>query len=253
MQKLVLMVLAMFVMSGCGTLTDITPSYVSSLVSSKPSEEKAVKTSESKPRTQSFKRDLKPSENAEATKQICNGKKGKGRSLLFEYVNKKPEHMYKDFKLSDVSVCEEKGVEEALFVRGDEFIKVRLDRDDTEGGVINVLNLKHYQGGDTKAKKGIKWWIVGSYYVDYYEGIVIETNVAYLDYIINDKTSLSISRHITQNEEALDSIDLYGNIDIGGIIGNFETKDNRHKEQSSEPKNETSATDSALNKLKSFF
>jgi len=253
MQKLVVIVFSMFVMSGCGSLSSITPSYVSSLVSSKPSEEKAVQTSQSKPQGQSFKRDLKPSENAAATKQICNGKKSEAKSLLFEYVNKKAEGSYKGFKLSDVAVCEEKGVEEALFVRGDEFIKVRLDRDDTEGGVINVLNLKHYQGGDTKAKKGIKWWIVGSHYVDYYQGIVIETNVIYLDYIINDKTSLSISRYITQNEEGLDTIELYGNIDIGGIIGNFETEDNWHKEQSSEPKNETSVTDSALNKLKKFF
>jgi hypothetical protein len=253
MQKLVLMVLAMFVMSGCGTLSDITPSSLSSLVSSKPSEAKPVQASESKSQSKSFKRDLKPSENAAATKQICNGKKSDAKSLLVEYVNKKPEGIYKDFKLADVSVCEEEGVEEALFVRGDESIKVRLDRDDTEGGVINVLNLKHYQGGDTKAKKGIKWWILGSHYVDYYQGIVIETNVAYLDYIINDKTSLSISRHLTDNEEGLDTIDIYGNIDIGGIIGNFETKDNWHKASSQDSSNERSTTDSALNKLKSFF
>lgn len=261
MRNILLVVISLVWFSGCAEISDINPSYVSSLMSDSGTkkEETTQNPNEVKHTPQTLNaKEPRSKAGAEDNYNICNGQEISKSKILFKYVHKEPGSNYKGFELYDVVACDGGSFEEAVFVRQSsaEVIRAILDLNDENGGIIKNLDLKRYYG-KSKESVGIENWVEGSYIVDYYEGVIIETQEAYLDFIINENTVLSISLFLQEGGATLGTIAMYGNIDVEGVIRNFKPskKPTSHSASrvESSPAKETSVTDSAVNALKSFF
>ncbi|MBU0720895.1 hypothetical protein KJ877_06090 [bacterium] len=214
---------------------------------------------------------LRPVSDDPCFADVCCKRKAGESKILKQYLHNEPQNMFVGFELYEAAACKGQDTEDALFVRGDgrEIIRVTLNMNDKKGGVIKNINLQRHQSASNDIN-GIEWWSEGEWYNKTYQGRIVKTKQAYLDYIINDTTSLSFT---SKNEDIdLGPLDLYGNVDIKGIIFHFnphlkdeegavssksdentKSQDNEDAEASLMDSVSDADIDKAANFLKSFF
>jgi hypothetical protein len=182
------------------------------------------------------------------TKVCCGSVSGKS-----EVLSKSLTPNYKGYKLAGSGVCDAMGIssalginsiEGALYTKGSDNVQITLNLDDADAGTVQktkknlddgygvvVSQIKDYE---SYSKAGLK----------YYYGVLMPMNQETLDIIINDTTTLTLSR--IKKANALDLKTFANAIDISAL---------KESAKNSPKKSATSEIDAhkAINMLKSFF
>ncbi len=192
---------------------------------------------------------------------VCCGKTSGESQVLASAL----KSSFKGYKLVGSGICDAMGlgslfgitsVEGALYKKGDDFIQVTLNMDDEEGGMLRKTK-KNLDAGYSLPVDSIKNYSdkkrVGG--VKVIQGELMPMKQETIEYIIDSKTSLTISR-IRKNNKGVSLIKV---VDSSGGVNLKKLQKSLKKsksEEASKPKEDKEADvdiDQAVNLLKSFF
>lgn len=191
--------------------------------------------------------------------QVCCGKTSGESKILASSLS----NSFKGYSLVGSGVCDAlgiasllgiKSIEGALYSKNDDYIQVTLNMDDSQGGMLRDtkknLDAGHSLGMVNKIKNySDKKKING---VQVIQGELLPMKQETIEYIINSKTSLTISR-IKKNSKG---VSLMKVVSSDGGLNLKKLQDNLQNVKASEPqtnKIEEVDVDAAMNLLKSFF
>jgi len=192
---------------------------------------------------------------------VCCGKTS-GESQVLAPVLKSS---FKGYTLVGSGICDAMGlgslfgvasVEGALYKKGNDYIQVTLNLDDTEGGMLRstkknldagrslpIDSIKNYS--DKKRVNGVK----------VIQGELMPMKQETLEYIIDSKTSLTISR-IRKNNKGVSLIkvvDSSGGVNLKKLQKSLKNQKTKEASKPKENKEQEVDVDQAVNLLKSFF
>ena len=172
---------------------------------------------------------------------------------------------FKGYSLVGSGICDTMGlgslfgitsVEGALYKKKNDYIQVTLNMDDTEGGMLQstkknldagyslpIDSIKNYS--DKKRVNGVK----------VIQGELMPMKQETLEYIIDSKTSLTISRIRKDNKgiSLIKVVDSSGGINLKKLQKSLKNQKTKESSKPTENKEQEVDVDQAVNLLKSFF
>ena len=192
-------------------------------------------------------------------KQVCCGKTSADSKVLVSALSSS----FKGYKLVGSGVCDALGlssmlgiesVEGALYKKGDDYIQVTLNMDDTQGGMLRDAKKNLDAGHSLGMVSGIKNYSDKKRInnVKVIQGELLPMNQETIEYIIDLKTSLTISR-IRKNSKGVSLLKVVssgGGVNLKKLQKSLK---NVATSKSQKSKKEEVNVDEAVNLLKSFF
>lgn len=190
--------------------------------------------------------------------QVCCGQTSGASTVLASAL----KTSFNGYKLIGSGVCDIMGlgallgvdsVEGALFRKGNDNIQVTFNMDDKEGGILRKTKKNLDAGHSMGLVRGIKNYSDGKKVngIKVISGTLMPMKQETLEYIIDSKTTLTISRLRKTNKEP----SLFKVVSSGGVnLKKLQISAKSQKASKSEAKKQEDADmDKAVNMLKSFF
>lgn len=190
--------------------------------------------------------------------QVCCGQISGPSTVLAPAL----KNSFNSYKLVGSGVCDAMGlgsllnlksVEGALYKKGSDSIQITLNLNDTKGGILRSTKKNLDAGYSTGLVSSIKNYSDGKKLdaMEIVSGVLMPMNQETLEYIIDEKTSLTITRlRKTGKEPSLSGVISSGAINLKKIKTSVAS--NKTSSSNSQAKEDMDA-DEAIDMLKSFF
>jgi len=203
-------------------------------------------------------------------KTVCCGSTSGDSEVLVRSLS----NNFRGYQLVGSGVCDALGlgsllgitsVEGALYKKGADYIQVTLNMDDTEGGILRKTKKNLDDGYSAGLVTGIKNYSANKKVdgVKVIQGELLPMKQETLEYIIDSKTSLTISRLRKNNKgiSLLKVVSSSGGVNMKQLKRSIKSSKDSKASESSENssssgeknENENKELDAAVNLLKSFF